>query len=413
MKKVNLLLAAVVAASVSAPALADYTPNAYFNGYLRSGVGFDKNGHFNGNDNVAHSVGRLGSESTLYGEIGLGADVAKVDDTVWTVNSMLAVSTGDVGSWVGLNGNGNDIALRQFNVEVKGLFDADKDAKLWVGKKYVNRQDIHITDTYYYDISGNGFGVYDLSLGSGKFQAAYVQNTDSNHIFDVRYSFPAWDGATIQIGNAYVQQKKQKKEDTQLNGDTLTLELGQGFSLGWNKTVVQYFTGATGAALSPAGWNHSKTDDCDAWKIFNFGQMTFGDFGFFHQVDYATQSFADVGANKGKDVDTFHIVVRPYYKLTKMTRVYLELGAYGQYTDYNNGSKEMDRLQKATVAYAITPDAGNFWSRPEIRFFATWLHGNGGTSWDGYNTKKNATFTSGYRTGATDICVGAQVEAWW
>ena len=91
MKKVNLLLAAVVAASVSAPALADYTPNAYFNGYMRAGVGVDKNGKFNGNDGLAHKVGRLGNESNLYGEIGIGADVAKVDDTVWTVNSMLAV----------------------------------------------------------------------------------------------------------------------------------------------------------------------------------------------------------------------------------------------------------------------------------------------------------------------------------
>ncbi len=140
MKKVNLLLAAVVAASVSAPALADYTPNAYFNGYMRAGVGFDKNGHTNGNDNVAHQVGRLGSESRLYGEIGIGADVAKVDDTVWTVNSMLAVSTQNINSWVGLgdgsvetNNDGSykkakekdgEIALEQFNVEVKGLIES-------------------------------------------------------------------------------------------------------------------------------------------------------------------------------------------------------------------------------------------------------------------------------------------------
>src|SRR5574344_1531825 len=145
MKKVNLL---------AAPALADYTPNAYFNGYMRAGVGFDKNGHTNGNDEVAHRVGRLGSESRLYGEIGIGADVAKVDDTVWTVNSMLAVSTDDEGTFAAFNEENKEkssIGLRQFNVEVKGLFDADKDAKVWVGKKYVQRQDIYIIDTYYYD----------------------------------------------------------------------------------------------------------------------------------------------------------------------------------------------------------------------------------------------------------------------
>lgn len=81
MKKVNLLLAAVVAASVSAPALAEYTPNAHFFGYMRAGVGFDKNGGYNtqGLGGVANKVGRLGSESdAVFGELGLGADEAKL-----------------------------------------------------------------------------------------------------------------------------------------------------------------------------------------------------------------------------------------------------------------------------------------------------------------------------------------------
>ena len=38
MKKVNLLAAAVLAAAFAMPAQADFTPNANFNGYMRSGV---------------------------------------------------------------------------------------------------------------------------------------------------------------------------------------------------------------------------------------------------------------------------------------------------------------------------------------------------------------------------------------
>ena len=174
MKKVNLLLAAVVAASVSAPALAEYTPNAHFFGYMRAGVGFDKNGGYNslGLGGVANKVGRLGSESdNVFGELGLGTDVAKVGDTIWTVNMMLGMTAGDSdpGNW------SSSYGFRQFNVEVKGLFDWDKDALLWMGKRYVQREDIHITDTYYYDISGTGFGLENVSLGSGKWSAAYVK----------------------------------------------------------------------------------------------------------------------------------------------------------------------------------------------------------------------------------------------
>ena len=163
MKKVNLLLAAVVAASVAAPAAYAYTPNAYFGGYMRAGVGFDKNGDYNGGDSIAQAVGRLGAESKLFGEVVLGTDIAKIDDTVFTVNSLVAYSTDDTTAW-----SNASIGLRQFNVEVKGLFESDKDALLWMGKRYVQREDIHAIDKYYYNISGSGFGIENVSLGSGK-----------------------------------------------------------------------------------------------------------------------------------------------------------------------------------------------------------------------------------------------------
>ena len=88
MKKVNLLAAAVLAAAFAMPAQADYTPNVNFSGYMRSGV---QSQHINGYD--VGTAGRLGAENDTYGEIGLGADLAKVDDTVWSVYTMLAVKS--------------------------------------------------------------------------------------------------------------------------------------------------------------------------------------------------------------------------------------------------------------------------------------------------------------------------------
>ena len=430
MKKVNLLLAAVVAASVSAPALAEYTPNAHFFGYMRAGVGFDKNGGYNtqGLGGVANKVGRLGSESdAVFGELGLGADVAKVADTIWTVNMMLGMSAGDAdpGNW------SSSYGFRQFNVEVKGLFDWDKDALLWMGKRYVQREDIHITDTYYYDISGTGFGLENVSLGSGKWSAAYVKRASDYHVFDTRYSFPLWDGASLQIGETYTLNKKpadtvsennykvdlekgsftKLKDDEKVskapdvvNGNTFSLEFTQGFNGGWNKTVYMWMKGASGATTE-VGASRSN-GDANAHKIYNFGETSLGgDFHLFHQVDYTYQKFDDKDNTK---VQEYRVVLRPWLKLTQMTRAYVELGHYAKSTAQDNKAEhENERMQKATVAYAITPDAGNFWSRPEMRFFVTWLHV------DGNNKGGNATFTSGRKTGSTDITVGAQVEAWW
>ena len=426
MKKVNLLLAAVVAASVSAPALADYTPNAYFNGYMRAAAAFDKDGKFNSLQ--TNKLGRLGNESTLYGEIGIGADVAKVDDTVWTVNSMLAVSSSSPNSWV----DGKDsLAFRQFNVEVKGLIDSDKDAKIWVGKKYVQREDIHITDDYYYDISGNGAGIENVSLGAGKFSTAYVQNANNMHNFDVRYSFPLWDGANFQIGNVFALEKKQTESDQVLNGNMLTLEFNQGFNGGWNKTVFQW---KTGAMLGQGGTGWGQGDELDAdrnalgykrdgngFKLYNFGETTIvGDLHMFHVFAYEYTKFDEPwhlqSAHKqDKKVEDLSIVIRPWYKLTKMTRVYAELGMWTKTTSTNDmatGKAKEDineRAQKITLAYAITPDAGNFWSRPEIRFFGTWLHGDTKNNGQKYHD----AVVDSYRGGSVDMQVGVQAEAWW
>ncbi len=412
MKKVNLLLAAVVAASVSAPALAEYTPNATFFGYMRAGVGFDKDGKFN--QFQTKKLGRLGNESTTYGEIGIGTDVAKVDDTVWTVNSMLAVSASqDTNSWVSL-GNGDDnrqIALEQFNVEVKGLLESDKDAKIWVGKRFVQREDIHITDEYYYNISGNGFGIENVSLGSGKFSTAYTQNANNMHNFDVRYAFPLWDGANFQIGNVYSQEKKQEAGAQQLNGNVLTLEFNQGFNGGWNKTVFQWKTGSQAGMGECSAWGG---EDGNGYRLFNFGETTLvGDLHMFHVVSYEYTKYDKPWHSDAEDPNKktkeWQAVIRPWYKLTKMTRVYAELGAWGKTTSEKNKEDFNERAQKITLAYAITPDAGNFWSRPEIRFFGTWLHGDTRNNGEKYH---NAVVNS-YRGGSVDMQVGVQVEAWW
>ena len=103
----------------------------------------------------------------------------------------------------------------------------------------------------------------------------------------------------------------------------------------------------------------------------------------------------------------YQLVLRPYYQLTKMTKVITELGAYGAYTEADGDVRTHDRVQKATLAYAIAPDASNFWSRPEIRFFYSYVHGNGvgNTSMPGTSEK------AGYVV-SQDNYFGAQIEAW-
>ncbi|GAM56071.1 maltose/maltodextrin high-affinity receptor [Vibrio ishigakensis] len=163
MKKLNLLTAAVSAALLSTSALA-----VDFNGYMRAGVGVSGQGQ-----NVSferNNLGRLGNEDELYGEIGIGKDVWEKDGVKFRVNSMLAVVSDQGNDYEALGGdNPDEIALRQFNVEATGVLGFAPEATLWAGKRYNQRHDIHITDRYYWDISGAGAGIDNIEMGPGRY----------------------------------------------------------------------------------------------------------------------------------------------------------------------------------------------------------------------------------------------------
>ncbi|MCV5959191.1 carbohydrate porin, partial [Escherichia coli] len=74
-------------------------------------------------------------------------------------------------------------ALRQFNVQAKGLLNFAPEATLWAGKRYYQRHDIHISDFYYWNISGAGAGVEGIEAGPGKVSFAWVRN-DRGDIVD-------------------------------------------------------------------------------------------------------------------------------------------------------------------------------------------------------------------------------------
>ena len=174
--KVCLTAAAVSSALLASSAMA---VEADFNGYMRAGTGVST--HSGANESYEkNKVGRLGNENDVYGEIGLNTKPIKAGETAeFTVNSMLAYGSDGSNGWESArdDDDGADVALVQFNVQAKGLFDFDPDAVLWAGKRYYQRQDIHITDFYYWNTNGGaGGGLEHLSVGPGKLSVAFIRD---------------------------------------------------------------------------------------------------------------------------------------------------------------------------------------------------------------------------------------------
>ena len=473
MKKVNLLAAAVLAAAFAMPAQADFTPNVNFSGYMRSGV-MHGNSAF-GSKTEVQRLGRLGNENDTFMEFGLGADVAKVDDVTYSVFGMITHGgDGNEKDWntnlacrqawasaKNLLGQGDDLlwigkryykredihVLDEYYYNIQGTGVGLENVVLGPGKISLawTRNDKDF-DNYsqkagYTDeksISGSDLADYqakntDLEKGTlkvtsaddlkkyseGVVKLAKANNKPSKvkvNTYDVRYEFPVWDGASLQLGATYLEAEKDKngyyrtytieKENSIGDGLNLSAELNIGLLGGFNKTVVQSFSGSSAADVHYGTGSSVYDDEGQGWRLINWGDVHFTkEFGMFHVVQYAHSS----GFKSYDSERTVNLVVRPYYQLTKMTKLLAEVGWFADKKTANTDDKGVQSYvskhgSKYTLAYAISPDAGNFWSRPEFRFYVSHV-----------SVSDNMSIgpTHEWVRQTSDNMFGAQVEAWW
>lgn len=373
-----------------------------FYGYMRGGLGLSNEGGANSKWEV-NKVGRLGNENDLYGEFGLKKEVYAEDDVSFVVDSMLSY-------WEGQDQHSKDrnVNVVQLNVQAAGLFE-DKDITIWAGDRYYQRHDVHIVDNYYWDVSGIGGGVEHINLGPGQLSVALIQDTVAGDlddgqettavIADVRYAgIPLWDKADLEVGADYhVGNERNGQSLDADNSLMLTASLNQDLDSGFNKTILQVANSGYAEQMTTFGHGNglirdAANNDAKGFRLINWGVVSVGDsIEFGHSVRYAAAT--DVDGTDTND-STLSAVVRPLYKWTDRMRTVLEVGAFSEtINDVDSAGS------KLTVAQAWVPKSG-FWSRPEIRVFATYL--NDAKNDDAFGTGKN-----------TEISVGMQVEAWW
>ncbi|WP_081100705.1 maltoporin LamB [Aeromonas salmonicida] len=411
------IAAAVTAALASQAAFA-----VDFHGYFRSGIGISEDGDMQTFDK--HKVGRLGNENETYGEVQLGQEVFNKDGKTFYVDSMVAMVSNQSNDWEGTGTSCNfdtkqceddaTFALRQFNVQAKGVLGFAPEATLWAGKRYYQRHDIHISDFYYWDVSGAGAGIEGIQAGPGKLSFAWTRSDAgelNNNILDARYAgIPLWSDASLELGVDYAVANPTDDQDKVNNdikdGVMLTAELTQGMLGGFNKTVLQYMSDsyATLPIYYGAGnWTSQDGASGDGFRIINWGVLPVGNnVEFGHQLVYGQSNDVVINSIANSDADTFSAVVRPMYKWDEIQKTILELGYYRDTQTLKGQEKQDKNGQKYTIAQAWSAGS-SFWARPEIRVFASYLKagGDNGQKFNGSNLDNN-TWN-----------FGVQAEAWW
>ncbi len=461
MKKVNLLLAAVVAASVAAPSFAATVDTS---GYFRMNANQAKGGQMT--KWQVNNLGRLGNEADDYGEFIARAEIAKVNDTTWTFQGQWQLF-GDSDQ----NMNDKSFQNNEAFLSVTGLFDWDKDAELWAGRRYL-RQYVGIADWYYSNYSGHGAGINNLQVGPGKasvfwsrankdngyawnggkqFEKIKYYNNNGQEIpgtpyyeekkyegkkyvdyLNAEYTFGLWDGAELLIKDTYGVVSRQSgivhSEKEIGNNNRLNIELHVGGTNYWNGTSLEWFHGSNAGVETSGGCAdaYAGAKSANAYRLINQGNVKFNNtFGLEHVVSYAyaTGYDDDYEYKYNKDFNFDHVdkvtlakaVVRPTLKLTKMTRLVAELGAFKKVTKTNG--KDSDKItetgEKATLAYCIT-SSDNVFVGPAIKFFVTYIHGDNHSDNEGRLQVNGITsFDEAYPEVNHNVMFGVQAEGSW
>ena len=439
-----LPLAGTISAIVFSAAASAATVD--FHGYARSGVGAT----FGGGDQEAfQAVGaaakyRLGNETDTYGELKLGAELFNNGEQSFYFDSNMAFGLDQAKDW-----EEKTPAFREFNVQAKGVLGFAPEATLWAGKRFYKRQDIHMIDFYYWNVSGPGAGIENINVGLGNLSLAWVKSGDSftyyedaadaiaetdlktkaldQNIIDIRLENVAVNpNGVLNLGINYGQGNPFKDFKGYMHDNGAAVEVGQGnyddsgymftaehvqgnFFGGFNKMVVQYAADAMtawGIGTNGQGINGVTANNHDGnglLRLMDHGVVHFGDNIEMQYVAGYTKLSFDKSDKKDQTWMTFG--VRPVYFWNDIMSTAVELGYDNVKNAFEEGGDWKDSdLTKLTIAQQWSAGKG-YWARPQIRVFGTYANWN--------KDSKGRIGGDAFKNDTDGFTVGVQMEAWW
>jgi len=342
---------------------------------------------------------RLGNECDFYGEFQL-AQAMKADGVDYNVVLMTNFYSPQTET-------NKDYGIEMAYVEMKGV-DFAPNTLFWMGKRR-DRDDVHIVDTFFVNMSGVGAGFTNVDLGGAKFGLSGYKS-DSQSVRDPN------TGALLPAGNngggrlhadlydiGVNPDGKLRVVGTYARGDSqggIKGTNGYGISVehvqdkffgGGNHIWLQYSQGSAG--LNQSFSSFTADSDNKGWRIVESPSWQVGAFGGQAIVLYQHDQ-----TNAGK-VNSFTIGGRGSYALSKNVKFLTELG----FSQKKPDGSDTENLTKLTIGPALStgPD---FWKRPELRLYVTYAD---------FNKAAADNPANGLPVGKTSgVSYGAQVEVW-
>ena len=390
--------------------LAPLSANALeFAGYLRSGIGNSLEGGKQSCFKLpgAEAKYRLGNECEQYAELELRQDVYNFDDgSVLSIDGMASLYN-QYNRQLTFQGDNGSARLPQLYAQWSNLPSLNG-GSVWAGRRYYKRNDIHISDFYYWNQSATGAGIEDVLIGGLKYSYAlsrkdslYQEDYVTRHDFNVA-GFNTNPGGQLEFGLSYLEKPQRTEAHS---GWAITAQHVQSEFLGGkNKLALQYGEGS-GTGLGYTG--DTRLDNSSKrYRIVEFfdWQVTprFGG-----QVEAVYQKdFRPDGGNQ----EWLSLGVRPTYAITEQFKLVTEFGH-----DQVRAADGTRKLSKFTFAPTWSPNGPSFWARPEIRLYYTYASWNAAAQraaneFDAGSALSDSGAFGSARHGSN---TGVQIEYWW
>src|ERR1700712_1185277 len=289
---------------------------------------------------------RLGNECDFYGEFQL-AQAMKADGVDFNAVLMTNYYSPATESNQSLSA-GDNFGIEQAYVEMKGI-DFAPQVLFWMGKRR-DRDDVHIVDTFFTNMSGVGAGFEGVDVGFGKFGfAGYKSDSAIVHDPETGDEVPNQGGGVgTQNGIARIHAQlydiavnpdgKLRLVATYSKGDSqggIKGTSGEGFTIehvqdkffgGGNHIWAQYSQGSTninqgfGDLTAPTGNKTYRIVESPSWQLGAFGGQAI----LLYQHD---------ATDGGGSTKSFSIGGGGSYGLTKNLKFLTEIGYSGKKPD--------------------------------------------------------------------------------
>ncbi|MGZ0800222.1 carbohydrate porin [Kluyvera ascorbata] len=411
-----------------------------YEGYFRSGWGTSNHGSTQ--TYAAGSLGRFGNEMSGWFDLTLNQRVYNQDGK--TANAIVTYD-GNVGeqyndAWFGDSDNENIMQFSDIFLTTKGFLPFAREADFWVGKHKLPEYEIQMLDwkSLTTDVAA-AVGIQNWNLGVGQLDASLSRNDvdvysrDFNNTtqmntnsVDLRYrNIPLWQDGSLSLMGKYAfanktdDQKRNESnnsyfemKDTWMATAIVRQELDRkGFNEFTlevaNNSYASSFSNFSGASNSMAQGRYYYGDHTNgvAWRLISQGEMYLADriimanaLVWSHGEDvYSYES----GARS--DFNSFRAVIRPAWIWDTWNQTGVELGWFAQKNTTQQGQDLKESAYKTTLYHALKVGESLLGSRPEIRFYGTYINiiDNELSQFRFNDNSKN------------EFMAGVQAEVWW